>query len=113
MPRGQNPNSKKALAENSKKTQFRGDNAVKNGKKGNEAKKQYKTFKECFKANMTDEMRAELFAMLLNRAKHGNLKAFEILRDTMGEIPKTENTDTANNLAKAQEILGGVESVIN
>lgn len=110
MPRGQNKNSKANLA---KGTKFNAETARKANKKSQEKKNEYKTFKECFKANMTDEMRAELFAMLLNRAKHGNLKAFEILRDTMGEIPKTENTDTANNLAKAQEILGGVESVIN
>ena len=114
MPRGSNPNSRANLKpQNTRTKKEQREVARKGGKESGKKRAEYKTFKECFKANMTGEMRDELFAMLMNRAKHGNLKAFEIIRDTMGELPKTENMDMQNNLQKAKEILGGIDSAIN
>lgn len=62
-------------------------NGSKGGKKSAASKKAYKTFQECFKAEMDSDKRKELFDMLYGRARHGNLKAFELLRDTLGEKP--------------------------
>lgn len=79
--------------ENGKATRFRtgkeqAKTAAKGGKKSGETRRQYASFQECFRDCMDDETRAELYAMLCGRAKRGSLKAFEILRDTMGEKPK-------------------------
>ena len=73
------------------RTRFNGNTAAKAGKKGavkaNTVRKEYKSFRECFSSEMTPEMRQQLFDMLVKRAMAGNLKAFEILRDTLGEKP--------------------------
>lgn len=78
-----NPKSK----ENLKRGGFNTDNASMYGKKGAEAKKQYKSFQECFKDMMTNEQREDLFNTIYRKARAGNVKAFEVLRDTMGEKP--------------------------
>lgn len=61
--------------------------ARKGGKASAKKRKEYASFRECFNENMDDDKRQELFDMLYKRARQGNLKAFEILRDTMGEKP--------------------------
>ena len=55
MPSGSNPNSKKALAENRKRTQFSGENAVKMGAKGNATRKYNASFRAAGKDLLTDE----------------------------------------------------------
>lgn len=88
MPRGDNPNSKKNLVQNKGLTpKERRKNASKAGKASAAKRKEYASFRECFKEHMDDDTRKALFDMLLKRAKQGNLKAFEILRDTLGENP--------------------------
>lgn len=82
MPRGENPNSKKNL-----KNRFNADTAQKANKKSQQAKREYKTFQECFKDSITSEQREELFNVMYRKAKAGNIKAFEVLRDTLGEKP--------------------------
>lgn len=88
--------------ENAKATQFRsGDEAVKNGKKGGKAsgksRNRKKLLKEYFEIllekKITDKngvtmtgaeaMAAKVFQLALK----GNLKAFEIMRDTAGQKP--------------------------
>lgn len=94
MPKGTHPNSLKNLdpCRDRKTAQKRGRNG---GKKKGENAKIYKSFKECFKDGITDEDRKTMFDVLVKRAKAGNLKAFEILRDTMGEKP-TEHVEQTN-----------------
>lgn len=104
MPRGSNPNSKANL---SKGKRFNEETARKAGKASAKKRQEYKTFKECFKANMTDEMREELFNMLMNRARRGNLKAFELLRDSLGERP--QNEIAVENVTVAQETIDAIE----
>lgn len=93
MPRGSNPNSKANLAKGKK---INAENAREYGRKSAQAKKEYKSFKECFTDMMTPEMREKLFNTMYRKAQAGNIKAFEVMRDTMGEKPidKVEQTST-------------------
>lgn len=94
MPRGTSPNSRKALAENRKKTQFRGETAVKAQKKAAAAQRKLKSFRELDAEHTTDEERLMMLEALKVKAKHGNLKAFELYRDTMGMNPKDQTAIT-------------------
>ena len=88
MPRGDNPNSKKNLKKGNKKTQFTVDNAVEMQKKSTEAKLLKKTLNESLKDLCTPE---ELYAMnrrLIQMAKAGNLNAYKLVRDGLGETPR-------------------------
>lgn len=84
MPRGDNPNSKANLL---KGKRINEENAREYGKKSAQAKKEYKSFQECFKDMITEEQRKKLFETMYRKAQAGNIKAFEVLRDTMGEKP--------------------------
>ena len=87
MPRGENPNSKANL---SKGKRFSGETARKAQQKSAEAKRQLRTFRELDEACTTDDERKEMLNMLKLKARRGNLKAFEIYRDTMGMNPKDQ-----------------------
>ena len=88
MPRGENPNSKANLK------RFSPKEARENGKKGAKvsakARRQLKTFRELDIETTTDDERKEMLNMLKLKARRGNLKAFEIYRDTMGMNPKDQ-----------------------
>lgn len=95
MPRGDNPNSRKALTEARKKTAFNHDTAVIANKRSQEAKKTYTTLTEALKEQCTPEIMAQLTEVLVKKAKAGNLKAYELLRDQLGEKP-VERIEQAN-----------------
>ncbi len=46
-----------------------------------------KTFKQAINSELTDEILQQLIKSMISEAKKGNTKAFEILRDTVGEKP--------------------------
>lgn len=100
MPRGENPNSLKALEENRQKTQFRGESAVKANKKSQEVKAVYKSLSEDLKEQCTPEEIHEINKRLREMAKHGNLKAYELIRDGLGEKP-TEKIDIRDSSSEA------------
>lgn len=50
-------------------------------------KKSYATLTEALKDQCTPEVKQQLTDMLIKRAKMGNLKAYELLRDQLGEKP--------------------------
>ena len=87
MPRGENPNSKANL---SKGKRFSEETARKAQQKSVEVKRQLKTFRELDIETTTDDERKEMLNMLKLKARRGNLKAFEIYRDTMGMNPKDQ-----------------------
>lgn len=87
-------------------TQELQDNGRKGGIKSAEIRRERKTFKELInialqeKDNDTGQENAvEIVASLINKAKQGDSRAFEILRDTIGEKPvdKTAQTDSNGN----------------
>lgn len=85
MPRGENPNSRANLKRpTTKEARERGS---KGGKATAEMHKRLKTFKELDDEFTTDAERKKMLAMLKKRAEQGNLKAFELYRDTMGMKP--------------------------
>ena len=90
---------RRANAQSGKATRFRsGDEAAKNGKKGGkasgEARRKLKSFRELDTEFTTDEERREMLETLKLKARRGNLKAFEIYRDTMGMNPKDQTAIT-------------------
>ena len=111
MPRGDNPNSRKNLirpsvdltAEEQRKR------ASKAGKRSGEARKAYATLTEALKDQCTPEVMQELTAMLIKRAKQGNLKAYELLRDQVGEKP----VDKIQVAQIEPSTVEGIEELIN
>ena len=89
MPRGTNPNSKKALAQHRKKTQFHGETAVKAAKKSNEVQAETKVFAEAFRKACMEhpEMITKAATTILRMAACGNIKACELIMKIMGEDP--------------------------
>ena len=105
--------------ENGVHTQFDGNTAAKAGKKGaavtNTVKRQYATFRDAFKAMMTDEDRQKIYDALMTKAMSGDVRAAEFLRDTLGEKPVERVEQTVNEItfriegvdpAEADEISG-------
>lgn len=88
MPKGDNPNSKKALAENRAKTQFSGDKAVIAAQKSVEKRRRLRTFRELDEDFTSDDERLIMLNALKAKVKQGSIKAFEVYRDTMGMNPK-------------------------
>ena len=108
MPRGENPNSQKALAENRAKTQFRGETAVKAQRKAAAVQRKLKSFRELDADNTTDDERLEMLDALKLKAKRGNIQAFEIYRDTMGMKPK-ESVEVSGELYNPYAVLTEAE----
>lgn len=88
MPTGDNPNSRANLIVPSSKE------ARKNGKKGGiasgKARAIYKSLSEDLKEQCTPEEVHALNEKLKAMAMHGNLKAYELIRDGLGEKPINE-----------------------
>lgn len=97
MPRGDNPNSRAnlALSKGFKDT----DLARRAKQKSDEAKLRKRSFREKFEAALAadsgklDEdgnrktVKDEIADQIVNRAMKGNTRAFELIRDTIGEKP--------------------------
>ncbi|MCR5728423.1 MAG: hypothetical protein K6G24_13275 [Lachnospiraceae bacterium] len=93
MPRKVSEKSMENLKKG-KATQFRsGDEAAKSGKKGGKAsgkaRRVYKTFREMSEDDTMEEKNT-MWNAIKKLAMSGDLKAFEIYRDTIGEKPKDE-----------------------
>ena len=88
MPRGEHPNSRKALETHRKGTQFNGETAVKAQRKSLETKAAFKSLNADLREQCTPEMLEKINKKLLALAASGNLKAYELVRDGLGEKPK-------------------------
>ncbi len=95
MPRGMNPNSQANLK---KPEDFTPKELRERAKKGAEAsakaRRRLKSFRELDDEQTTDDERIEMLDALKLKAKRGNLRAFEIYRDTMGMKPKDAGEHT-------------------
>lgn len=103
--------------ENGKATRFRAGKeqakiASKGGKASGESRSIRKTLTATLTEACTDERRLNMVSRVVSMAERGNLHAFEIVRDMLGENPKNGTMDT-EALKRAREILGGVDSVID
>ena len=91
MPRGMNPNSRANLIKNSDRTpRERSEQASKAGKASGEARSVYKSLNEDLRERCTPERIAKINSRILSMAEHGNLKAYELIRDGLGEKPRDE-----------------------
>jgi hypothetical protein len=79
-------------------TQELQENGRKGGIKSAEKRKERKTFKELINIALQEQdvetgqdNAVAIVASLINKAKQGDNKAFEILRDTVGEKPSDKN----------------------
>ena len=91
MPRVDNPNSRANLISNSERTpKERKEQARKAGKASGEARAIYKSLTEDLKEQCTPEEVHALNEKLKAMAMHGNLKAYELIRDGLGEKPVNE-----------------------
>lgn len=99
MPRGKNPKSRANLKKPDDFTseELR-ERALKGAKASAEARRRLKSFRELDADFTTDDERKEMLDALKLKAKRGNIKAFEIYRDTVGLKPK-ENVEISGELA--------------
>lgn len=89
MPRGDNPNSRANLIRNSERTpKQRKKQATKAGIASGEARAVYKSLNADLREQATPERIAKINNRLLSMAEHGNLRAYELVRDGLGEKPK-------------------------
>lgn len=103
MPSGEHPNSKKALEENRAKTQFNGERAVEMAKKSAEVRRANGMLSADLKGQLDEETIERLNKKLIAMAEKGNLKAYELIRDGIGEKPN-EKVDLSIEDESAREI---------
>lgn len=98
------------------------EEAVRNGRKGGiasgEAKRKRKTFAQAFDAFLSSEFEQEdgitlsgtelIAKTVIDRAKEGDLKAFELIRDTVGEKP----IDKVAKVDITPEVRNEVEALV-
>ena len=102
MPRGCRDSNR--MKEIGKGTQFRGGSAAEggtaaiNGAKGNDTKKVIATWRETFKQRLTPEDMEKSCDAVIELMKAGNLEAFKLVRDTMGEKPVDKVEQTVKDL---------------
>lgn len=63
------------------------ENGKKGGIKSGEARRAIKTFKQAFEENLDEDKIKTLITAMYDKAKKGDTKAFELIRDTMGQKP--------------------------
>lgn len=107
MPRG-NPQNMKPF--NTLTVEERKKIASKGGKKSGEARKARKTLREELLALLsTGDTQNQMTLALLAKAKDGDTKAFEVVRDTIGEKP----VDKLMVAEVDQNVINEVEAMLN
>ena len=79
--------SEKSLENLEKRKKFSADTALIAQQKSVEAKRQYRPLREIAKEKLDEDTWNEILASMIEKARHGDPKAFELLRDTIGEKP--------------------------
>ena len=98
MPRGDNPNSRANLKVIRSKEEAR-EKGRKGGIASGEARAVYKSLNEDLRERCTPERLAKMNERIMALAERGNIKAYEVIRDGLGEKPsdKVEVKGTINN----------------
>lgn len=97
MPRGSNPNSRKNLKSGKNRTSFTAENAAEMQKKSTKAKLAYKSLTADLKERLTPERVAKMNERIIMMAEHGNIAAWEKIRDSIGEKP-TDKLEVSGSL---------------
>ena len=97
MARGEHPNSRANLKPFNELTENeRREMASKAGKASGEARAVYKSLNADLREQCSDEVIQALNKRILDMAKHGNLKAYELIRDGLGEKPVDKHEVNVN-----------------
>ena len=110
MPRGSNPNSRKNLipfTERSKE-EVRELNR-KGGKKSGDVRGAFKSLNEDLREQLTPELINQINQRIISLAKSGNLKAYELIRNGIGEDPTKKVELTGNNGGPLEFVWAGDE----
>lgn len=95
MPRGDNPNSRANLtAKSSKEARILG---AKGGKKSGEVRRANASLNEALREAVTPEVAKQITETIVRKARAGNLKAYELIRDGLGEKP-TEKVEQISSV---------------
>lgn len=88
MPRGSSPNSRKNLIANTERTpkQIKERNS-KAGKESGKVRSAFKSLNEDLREQLTPEIINQINQRIISLAKSGNLKAYELIRNGIGEDP--------------------------
>lgn len=109
MPRGDNPNSRANLIKKEDRTpKERRKSAQKAGKASGEARAVRKSLNEDLRDRCTPERIQKINERILSMAEHGNLKAYELIRDGLGEKPRDTINVSASVSEKFDEILSQI-----
>lgn len=98
MARGEHPNSRanlKPFGELTEKEQRKISQA--GGKASGEARAVYKSLNADLREQCTPERLAKINERVLQMAEHGNLRAYELVRDGLGEKPTEKHEVTIND----------------
>ena len=107
MPRGEHPNSRNNLKRG---RPFDAESARKAKQKSDESKLFYKTLTEDLKERCSPDRLAKMNERIISMAEHGNLRAYELVRDGLGENPRDRNADP-ETLAKLDAVLAEIKGV--
>ena len=113
MPKGHNPNSRKALAENGKKTQFSGEYAARMAERSHEVRRNISKFSEAAREALSQDRREGLVNSLIEQAEAGNIKAFELMLKLIGEFPQEQVEVTLDSKSDCEETISLLEELKN
>ena len=108
MPRGSNPNSRKNLIANTERTpeQIRERNR-KAGIESGKVRGAFKSLNEDLREQLTPELINQINQRIISLAKSGNLKAYELIRNGIGEDPTKKVELTGNNGGPLEFVWAG------
>ena len=88
--------TEKQLANLEKRKPFTVETALKASQKAVEAKREYRSLQSVAREGITPEDWQEILEVMKRKAKDGNLKAIELLRDSCGDKP-TDRVEIAGS----------------
>ena len=111
MARGEQPNSRKNIEkyklQKGLPTKAQRETQKKGSEAGNEAQAITRSLNEDLRERCTPERIAKINDRILSMAEHGNLRAYELIRDGLGEKPQSriQISGQQEDIAKMDEIL--------
>lgn len=110
-PPGKHPNSLANLKKNKLQKGLPSADQRERQKKGSAAgvasRQAQGSITAALKEIVTEDVARELAHVVVNRARHGNLKAWELARDTLGEKPVEKQSLSIDPGDKSLELLEG------
>lgn len=108
MPRGSNPNSRKNLKPFSELTEEEQRKIrSKGGKTSGKVRGAFKSLNEDLREQLTPELINQINQRIISLAKSGNLKAYELIRNGIGEDPTKKVELTGNNGGPLEFVWAG------